>query len=280
MKKQLIVNADDYGHMEGVSRGIRDAHLHGIVTSTSTMMNRPFAVQALKLAMEETPKLGLGVHLCLTSGRPVLPVERVKSLVKADGLFCRPPEFRARLDQLDIDEVRAEWYAQVEQYVKTTGRKPDHLDSHHHSSYFTEALFEEMFELAAELRCPIRRPFGEGAGYLPGQLSAEHFQEMVANFADSPSAPQPLTTQGFYGTFYDEGATKANLLEILHKVIDHPTFTTFELMCHPAFVDDELMQTSSYNEQRERERQLLQDPNVLSLARNQLTLINFSQLNA
>jgi predicted glycoside hydrolase/deacetylase ChbG (UPF0249 family) len=30
----LIVNADDFNLTEGVSRGIREAHRHGIVTST------------------------------------------------------------------------------------------------------------------------------------------------------------------------------------------------------------------------------------------------------
>lgn len=280
MAKRLIVNADDYGHMEGVSRGIRDAHLHGIVTSTSTMMNRPYAKQALKLAMGETPKLGLGVHLCLTSGRPVLPVEKVKSLVDADGLFYRPAEFSAKLGQLDIAEVSAEWHAQVEQYVKTTGRNPDHLDSHHHSSYFTEALFSEMLDLAGELGCPIRRPFGEGNDDFSDQLSAEQFEKMTADFAVNSKVPKPLTPQGFFGSFYDLSATKEKLLKILRQVVEHPTFSTFELMCHPAFVDEELMKTSSYNTQRERERLLLQDPDVLDLAKNQLTLINFSQLDA
>ncbi|MFH2038505.1 MAG: ChbG/HpnK family deacetylase, partial [Chloroflexota bacterium] len=41
MNKQLIVNADDYGRTRGVSSGIRSAHILGIVTSTTAMMNMP-----------------------------------------------------------------------------------------------------------------------------------------------------------------------------------------------------------------------------------------------
>ncbi|MCA1656407.1 MAG: ChbG/HpnK family deacetylase, partial [Actinobacteria bacterium] len=35
--KLLIVNADDYGLTEGISRGILRAHRQGIVTSTSAI---------------------------------------------------------------------------------------------------------------------------------------------------------------------------------------------------------------------------------------------------
>ena len=42
----LIVNADDFGCTEGVNRGIAEAHVRGIVTSTSLMVNRPAAAEA------------------------------------------------------------------------------------------------------------------------------------------------------------------------------------------------------------------------------------------
>ena len=36
----LIVNADDFGLSPGVSAGILGAHRHGIVTSTTALVNR------------------------------------------------------------------------------------------------------------------------------------------------------------------------------------------------------------------------------------------------
>ncbi|HCS39550.1 MAG TPA: hypothetical protein DIW44_08195 [Anaerolineaceae bacterium] len=81
MSKRLIVNADDYGHTHGVSQGIRLAHLRGIVTSTTAMMNYRGAEDDLRKATHECPRLGLGLHLVLTSGNPVLPVEKVPDLV-------------------------------------------------------------------------------------------------------------------------------------------------------------------------------------------------------
>lgn len=39
MMKLLIVNADDFGLSPGVNYGIIAAHRHGLVTSTTAMMN-------------------------------------------------------------------------------------------------------------------------------------------------------------------------------------------------------------------------------------------------
>lgn len=76
MRKKLIINADDYGHTRSVSLGIRQAHLQGIVTSTTAMMNYPGADDDLRDSVKECPRLGLGLHLVLTSGCPVLPAEK------------------------------------------------------------------------------------------------------------------------------------------------------------------------------------------------------------
>ena len=50
MIKKLIVNADDFGMTEGNSIGILMAHADGILTSTTCMMNMPFAKFALDQA--------------------------------------------------------------------------------------------------------------------------------------------------------------------------------------------------------------------------------------
>ena len=77
MTKRLIVNADDFGRTHQVSDGILSAHCDGIVTSTTVMMSMPGAARDLTRALAEAPKLGLGVHLVFTAGRPLLPPEWV-----------------------------------------------------------------------------------------------------------------------------------------------------------------------------------------------------------
>ena len=50
MIKKLIINADDFGMCEGNSLGILLAHEEGLVSSTTVMMNMPYALWALDKA--------------------------------------------------------------------------------------------------------------------------------------------------------------------------------------------------------------------------------------
>ena len=82
--KKLIVNADDFGLTEGNTIAHVLAHEDGILTSTTLMVNMPFAPLAVSLAKKH-PKLGIGIHLVLTMGRPLL--EGPKSFTDENGNF-------------------------------------------------------------------------------------------------------------------------------------------------------------------------------------------------
>jgi predicted glycoside hydrolase/deacetylase ChbG (UPF0249 family) len=279
MVKKLIVNADDYGHTRGTSEGIRQAHLHGIVTSTTVMMNRPSAVDELKKSNEMCPNLGVGVHLILTTGKPLLSAKKVSTLIQPDGNFLKRDGFVRNIENINVDQARAEWDAQVSLFIKTTGRQPDHLDSHHHASYFTPALFEEMLLLAEEIGCPIRLPFNRSEpkmlDYLPVKLAKQDKEDFIVLLEKY----SPVCPDRFFSNFYDEGATSQTLMDNFRSIRDSETGTTFEIMCHPAIVDEELRQASEYKDQRANELQALIDPSLMSgLEACSIKLINFSSL--
>ena len=69
--KSLIINADDFGFSRGVNLGIIEAFQHGVLTSTTLMVNMQEADHAVELA-RQNPELGVGIHLTLTAGRPIL----------------------------------------------------------------------------------------------------------------------------------------------------------------------------------------------------------------
>src|SRR2546430_15579124 len=73
--RRLIVNADDFGLSAGVNRGVLEAHETGVVSSVSVLVNAPGwtdAAQRLRdLSSPSFPELGVGLHLNLTTGRPV-----------------------------------------------------------------------------------------------------------------------------------------------------------------------------------------------------------------
>lgn len=276
MTLRLIINSDDYGRTPDISRGIREAHLRGVVTSTTTMMNMPSAVEDVKIALQEAPLLGLGVHLVLTSGKPLLPPEKLPSLTTPEGRFLSLAAFTERAAALDPAEIQPEWRAQVEKFIAAAGKKPTHLDSHHHSSYFTPGLFQAMLELAQEYDTPIRLPLAESSRStmdgIPGPLVAtmlEAVPRLLAQF-------QPRSTDGFFVTFYDEGATREELIRILDRL---PESGTFEIMCHPGYVDEAFARESVYAWQRHAELDVLTDPHMRAeIEKRNIRLVNFAQI--
>ena len=255
--KKLILNADDYGRTASVSAGIRMAHRDGIVTSTTAMMNMPGMEAELQAALTECPQLGLGVHLVLTTESPLLPPDQIPSLIAlSDGrAFPKLDALMKNADRLNTAEVKAEWRAQIEKFVHLTSRPPDHLDSHHHTSYLTPPLFGAMLELTREYGCAIRLPLADEAdtGMIVSDLPPLTFLRPM--LLASTDVPRP---DRFETRFYDEHATLAMLREIIDTLPEGVT----ELMCHPGFADEHLAAVSGYNRQRAAELAALTDPGL------------------
>lgn len=275
MSLQLIVNADDYGRSAGVSRGIREAHKHGIVTSTSCMMNFPNVEADILLAKEQTPDLQLGVHLVLTSGYPLSAPKQVRTLLTEEYRFPNLEQFLSGLANVDVTEVKQEWRRQIEKFVRITGHTPTHLDSHHHSSYYTKGFFQAMLELAQEFSCAIRQVTAQDSDFLSGlphELSGdiqEFAPRLIREFAIR-------TTDAFFASFYDDHATQEELLGILDRL---PASGIYELMCHPGYADAALDATTIYSRQRENELAVLTAKAIQEkIAACQIELVSFAAL--
>lgn len=274
MPKRLIINSDDYGRTPEVSRGIRASHLQGVVTSTTCMMNIPTTAADISIALRETPRLGLGVHLVLTADSPLVKHEAVKSITDENGNFLRLAVLIQRINSIDIHEVKLEWHTQIEAFIKASGKKPTHLDSHHHTSYFSPDLFRAMLELAKEFDCGIRLPHVHGSNEmagLPPELIGpikEYAPKLLSEF-------NPRRPDAFFASFYDDLATRDELTKILDQVSEG----TFEIMCHPGYADPILLSASSYAKQREAELEVLTDPSIKqSIQAKGIDLINFSDI--
>lgn len=276
--KQLIVNADDYGRAPSVSAGIRQAHQQGIVTSTTAMMNVPGVEAELRTALAECPNLGLGVHLILTAETPVLPPERLPSIVGlADGVrFPKLDRLFEGATNLPMEEVKAEWRAQIEKFIRATGRPPTHLDSHHHASYLTPPMFSAMLDLAREHGCAIRTPLAQRSD-LSGDLPpTSDFAELAPAFiAPLLAASGVRRPNRFEPRFYGAQATVGTLLTFLDQLPDGVT----ELMCHPGLPDPGMAAVSSYNTQRAAELAVLTNLRVRTRVRERgIELISFGAL--
>jgi len=248
--KRLIVNADDLGRTHGINTGVFEAHRKGIVTSASAMVNYESIHEAAAMS-RENPKLGIGLHVALTGGRTSLPSSRVPSLVGKDGAQPAKP---AGLGGAQSAEIAAELEAQFRKFIEIFGRKPTHLDSHHHSHRLHD-VFDALCALALREGLPVRN-----AG---GSMGKDLREAGIR------------TSDGFEEGFFDEGATVTNLLRIVDTL---PAGAT-ELMCHPAHEDAELAATSSYAAVRVRELKALCEPSVkAAIASSGVRLISFADL--
>lgn len=250
MTRFLVVNADDFGRSRGVSAGIVEAHLHGLVSTTTALMNLPGAGLDVAQAVREVPSLGLGVHLNLTLGRPVSPPAAVSTLISADGAFWPPDALAARCANVDPEQVRREWRAQVEAFL-ATGAALDHLDSHHHAAVFAPAWWNIALGLAAEYSCGVRPP---APADVKDDILFSRFPEAARRFAASEAGEMVSrhsiqTADRLVTRFYGRAADLGTLLSILDTLPNGST----ELMCHPGRLDHALASESGYAGEREAE---------------------------
>lgn len=232
--KKVMINSDDFGLTKGVNYGIIDCYKRGILTSTTLLTTIPSFHHAVELA-KENPGLDIGIHMTLDIGRPVS--EYSETLVNEDGIFKR-----YNLDENTVEfhqeNVYHEWKAQIQKAIDH-GIKPTHLDSHHHM-HMQLALVDIAIRLAKEFNLVLRLH--------PYHYSDAEREALYAKCTD-------IKHVDLFGTgFYEDGATDQVLLDLFDR-----DFTTMEIMCHPGYIDQELLDRSSYTQDRVVEAAVLQD---------------------
>ncbi|MGM0216716.1 chitin disaccharide deacetylase [Enterococcus sp. AZ109] len=218
---KVIINSDDFGYSRGVNYGIVDAYQQGILTSTTLMANMPGFEHAAKLK-KELPDLGVGVHLTLTCGKPLLT--NVDSLM--EGEKFRKLSFYQQSFQIDGDQLYQEWNAQI-QKVYRAGIQPTHLDSHHHTHTFGSNQ-EVVIALAKKYDLPVRGNFERHSEVHHTTYFEPYFDDVGESDVKNTQTKLPRDT-------YLKG-----LLEKLRET------ESTEIMCHTAYIDQELLNGSSF----------------------------------
>jgi predicted glycoside hydrolase/deacetylase ChbG (UPF0249 family) len=130
--KRLIINADDFGYSKEITLGIKEATEHGLVTSTSLIVNKDYSEQALDSAIK-IEDASVGIHFNLDDGKPLCPPEQVPTLVNEQGQFYDGKTFRSRLflGKIRLIEIYRELETQLTKFL-SFGTRPSHIDFHHH----------------------------------------------------------------------------------------------------------------------------------------------------
>jgi len=252
MARYLIVNADDYGLTAGVSRAILRAHHQGILTSTTFMVNFPWAGEMAAM-LAEAPHLGVGLHLNLTTGAPVLPPDEVPSLVGPDGGFGR--NLLRLLRSARPAEAEREWSAQLERFVALVGRPPTHLDTHRYLQAWPPlcramlAVARRYGVRAVRVLPPDVFPPGTFPRWSPAALVLRAALRRTTALVRQSGLRSPDRTLA--GDFDLQG-----LLARLDQAGEGVT----EIVTHPGEVDDQLRALSSLRKQREVELAALTAP--------------------
>ena len=115
---RLIIRGDDMGMTQGSLVAFERAFNEGVLTSGAIIVPGPWFEGAAELC-RKNPGWCTGLHLALVGEwrgyrwRPVLPWDKVSSIVDEDGfLYTYPDELWAKKPK--IEEIEAELRAQVE----------------------------------------------------------------------------------------------------------------------------------------------------------------------
>ncbi|MHB8528127.1 MAG: hopanoid biosynthesis-associated protein HpnK [Caulobacteraceae bacterium] len=131
--KGLIITADDFGAAIEVNEAVELGFSRGVLTAASLMVGAPAATDAVARA-KLLPGLGVGLHLVLTDGRPILPPREVPRLVNAEGRFrddMVAASFAMFFSLAARRELAAEIAAQFAAFA-ATGLALDHVNAHKH----------------------------------------------------------------------------------------------------------------------------------------------------
>jgi chitin disaccharide deacetylase len=158
---RLIVNADDFGLTSGVNRAIVELHQAGVLTSSTLMARAAATEEAIALA-RANPSLGVGCHIVLVDGEPVLPPREIPTLVDSrTGCFpSKLSTFLLRLftGRIRSAEIEAEAAAQIA-LLQRSALRLTHIDSHKHTHMFPAVLRPVLRAAAHAGIHAVRNPF-------------------------------------------------------------------------------------------------------------------------
>jgi chitin disaccharide deacetylase len=281
---RLILNADDFGLTPGVNRSILELNRAGALTSATLMATARHASEAAAGA-SGFPGLGVGCHVVLVDGAPVLPRDAISGLALRSGGF-RPTlgGFVRDLMRGSIPEaeIELEAVAQIRR-IQAAGVHVTHLDTHKHTHMFPRVL-RPLLRAALQCGVPaIRNPF-EPDWALKATPDAPVIRRLLVRLLRAQRRPflrlvenaGIATTDGAIGVLAT-GTLNAGTLKALLSAMPAGTW---ELVCHPGYFDGDLndVRTRLRDSRAVEHGALLQTVPRFLAAYPETTAIHFGQL--
>lgn len=280
--KKLIVNADDFGLHTMINQAILKGHVAGCITSTSLMAMGNGFDEAVHMALK-TPSLDVGVHLTLVAERPVLPPDKVKTLVDKNGVFATDyMQFILRYFQgkIDLDEVYNEFSAQIERIINS-GISISHLDSHQHLHVLPK-ITDICITLAKKYKIKTMRIPAEPYLFMGGydadvkRIIGKCGLTFLANRARKKVIGHSIHVPNhFFGMLAGGHLNEHYLKNIITSLPEE----TSEIMIHPGHDTKVLQSVFPWAYQWENELNAVISPSVMKLIREEdVKLSSFGEL--
>jgi len=238
---KVIINADDFGLSKATNYGIIEAHLNGVLTSTTLMVTMPSVEHAVSL-MKFVPDLGVGLHLNITLGQPLTDNE---TLTNEEGYFIKPQNLNQEYSE---EEVYLEFKKQYDKFINLVGEKPSHFDTHLFASDKIETVQKATVRLANEVSVPVRN------------LDTQSYDRV--EFISFRKYGDPI------GLDY-----------LFNRYQDFHNYDVVEIMSHPGYIDQYILDISSYNYERLEELDILTSKKLKELfTKEGFELISYHEL--
>lgn len=245
--KKLVVVADDFGFCDSVNKGVTRSYLEGIVTEISFMVKGRASKTAAALIKSKGIQ-NVGIHIELSTGH---------IMHEKDYLQLLREKTYAEVSKM-VDE-------ELELFDKILRKKPTHITAHKgiHGNF---KLLRHILDYAKKYNIPIRRP---------------HVDLMGIPFDDGNYAATIMIKRAnLKNTNYlfihvkgsDSTVIKTDFLNDLKKVKNGESA---ELIFHPGYFDQELLESSSLNYERSRDLAITIDKTF----RNDIENLGFQIIN-
>ncbi len=277
LNERVFINGDDFGMSPGINKAIEQLHQRRRLTGVSIVANMPWTHEALNYA-RSTSDLNIGTHLNLTTGLPVLPSDKVPSLVNSKGRFYELGAFLSRYyaGRLVLSEIKAELEAQIE-ICLDSGVEPQNIDSHNHF-HAIPALGNMVNELSVHYGVPTVRnpdlaafvvpPFGRArlvdkAIKRTGARIIKSVQKNSNDLANDPNGPAYKSQQLIYLRWFVRQNREP--LKAFQACLTDIHSESLEIIAHPAIPDEELPSLSKYVKGRSLEFDFLESDELKEL---------------
>lgn len=252
---QFVIRADDLGYSEAVNCGIAKTVKEGMIRSVGVMPNMPAARHGLELLKGEKVCYGQHTNICL--GKPCADPEKIPSLLDRDGNLKSSRAYREAWKKGEcftvLEEMVLEIEAQYQRFLELTGQEPGYFEGH--------AVLSD--HLREGLRIVAERHGLKFNDMFPG--------DEVGKFGKAPVAACAMKSME-----PDYDPVRALKEAVAGARRDMPNV----FVCHPGYLDEYLLNSSSLTVNRTKEVTMLCDPEMKRWLQEQgVELITYDEID-